>query len=253
MRIVSLAPSNTEIIYALGAGNLIVADTRFCDYPAEAMEKPTIGGFLDINNELLQKFEPDVIMTSTFLQNTIVERYRSEGVKVMHFDPYTLNDVYHTILEIGKLVNKEENAMKIVAKIKRNFMKIRDKVKDLEKIRVYVEEWHKPPIVSGNWVPELIEIAGGIGLCKKGDRSREIDLDTIKNFDPELMIVSWCGFGEKADVNLIKERHGWQDLEFVKKNRIHVINDSLLNRPGPRLVDGARKLAKILHPNFRFR
>ena len=76
-------------------------------------------------------------------------------------------------------------------------------------------------------------------------------MDAIKNFEPEMMIVSWCGFGKKANIEWVKEREDWKDLDFVKKNRIYLIDDSLLNRPGPRLVKGARELAKILHPKLK--
>ena len=251
MRIVSLAPSNTEILYALGAGEFVVADTRFCDYPPEAKEKPTIGGWLDINDELVKKYEPDIIMTSSFVQDKIVERYRDMGMKIMHYDPISLNDVYHTITEIGKLVEKEEKAKMIVAKMKRDLMKVYNSIKNLERIRVYVEEWHKTPTVSGTWVPRLVDIAGGESLCEEGKHSFQINLDAIKNFEPEMMIVSWCGFGKKANIEWVKEREDWKDLDFVKKNRIYLIDDSLLNRPGPRLVKGARELAKILHPKLK--
>ncbi len=245
MRIVSLAPSNTEILSALGCMDEVVANTRFCDYPNEAKAKPKIGGWLDINDKLVKRYEPDVVMTSTFVQDKIVERYNDMGIKLVHSDPKTLDDVYESIITVGKAVNKELSSKFVVEKMKKELAEIEELAKNRPKVKVYCEEWHKPPTVSGNWVPRIIEIAGGVSLCPEGKISCPVSPEEVKEFNPDCIVLSLCGFGDKADISIITERKGWAGIKAVKKRKIFVIDDSLLNRPGPRLVEGARVLAEI--------
>src|SRR3990167_2199570 len=113
-RIVSLAPSNTEILYALGAQDNLVACTRYCDYPDEARKKPRIGGGLDIDDELVKRFEPDLILTSTFVQNEITSRYKKSKMNIISLMPTTLKGVFDSIFKIGKLTGKEKEAIKLV-------------------------------------------------------------------------------------------------------------------------------------------
>ena len=113
MRIVSLAPSNTEILYRLGAGNLIVAVTRYCDFPEEAREKPKVGGWIDVNDGLVEDFHPDLVLASTFLQNEITEREKKRGINVLSVLPTTLEEVFGSFLKIGQLVEKEKEAREL--------------------------------------------------------------------------------------------------------------------------------------------
>ena len=262
MRIVSLAPSNTEILHALGCGDDIVACTRFCDYPEEAKLKPRIGGWLDINDGLVAQHRPDVVMTSTFVQEKIVGRYKKKGIALFHTDPKTLEQVFDSIHAIGKLVDKEEEANDLADSMKKGFNDVTHQPENQpeknqqrrqkevnyparpcnEKIKAYCEEWHKPPTVSGNWVPGIIEIAGGISLCPEGKVSHPVSLGEVGTFDPDCIVVSICGMGTNAKPGLITDRKGWDSLRAVRQNSIFVIDDSLLNRPGPRLVEGARQL-----------
>ncbi len=246
MRIVSLAPSNTEILYALGCGDEIVACTRYCDYPANALQKPRIGGWLDINDQLVMRHKPDVVMTSTFVQDKVAAHFKEKGVQLFHTDPKTLNDVFESIISIGKFVDREHAANDLVFAMKRDLEKIRGKTHALPNIKVYCEEWHKPPTVSGNWVPKIIEIAGGLSLCPEGGVSRPVSEKEVAGFDPDCMVLSICGMGTKAKPELITEREGWQSLRAVKEGKVMVMDDSLLNRPGPRLIDGAKALAGII-------
>ena len=116
------------------------------------------------------------------------------------------------------------------------------------KLRVYCEEYNKPPYVSGNWVPKMIEIAGGTGIAIEGLPSYTLPLEQVQDFNPDCIILSWCNMGRKLDKSkeLFYKRKGWQELEAVQKGRVFPINDSLLNRPTPRLVHGAGRLAEIL-------
>ena len=249
-RIVSLAPSNTENLYDLGAQDKLIACTRYYDFPEEAKKKPRIGGWLDINDELVKSYKPDLILTSTFVQNKITDRYKKSKMNIVSLMPTTLEGFYNSILKIGKLVGKEKESFALVASIKNKFDDIQNKTKKSKnKPRVYIEEWHKPPTVSGNWVPSLVKIAGGnYGLIKAGVHSKEVTTEQIQKYDPEIIVISICGMADKAPKEWVTKREGWQNLSAVKNNNVFVFDDSLLNRPGPRLTIGLKELAKIIHP-----
>ena len=248
-RIISLAPSNTEIIYALGAEDKLVAVTRYCDFPKEAQKKPRIGGWLDINDDLVKSFNPDLILTSTFVQNKITSRYKKSKMNVVALMPTTLNGVFDSIEKIGKLVGKEKEANKLIESMKTDMKKISANLKFFSKPRVYVEEWHKPPTISGNWVPNLVKMAGGeYSLIKAGAHSKEVSSQEIQKYNPEIIVVSICGMSDKVPIEWIAKRKGWEDLSAVIKKKIFVFDDSLLNRPGPRLTIGLKKLAEVIHP-----
>ncbi len=252
-RIISLAPSNTEILYALGAQDRLVAVTRYCDFPKEANKKPRIGGWLDINDELVKSYNPDLILTSTFVQNRITDRYKKSKMNIVALMPTTLKGVFDSIIRIGKLVDKEKKAIQLIDSMKNKFEDIRKKIFSKRKFflypRVYIEEWHKPPTVSGNWVPTLVKIGGGdYSLIKAGVHSKEVTTEQIQRYDPEIIIISICGMSDKAPKEWVTKRDGWQNLSAVKNNKVYVFDDSLLNRPGPRLAIGLGQLAKVIHP-----
>ncbi len=256
-RIVSLAPSNTEIIYALGAQDRLVACTRYCDFPQEANKKPKIGGWLDINDELVKSYEPDLILTSTFVQNKITDRYKKSKMNIVAVMPTTLKGVFDSFIKIGRLVYKEKESLKLVNSMKNGIKKISMKLEKKFSAkgkfflypRVYIEEWHKPPTVSGNWVPTLVKMAGGrYDLIKAGVHSRELTTEQIQKYDPEIIVISICGMADKVPKEWITKRKGWEKLSAVKNNNVYVFDDSWLNRPGPRLVVGVEKLAEVIHP-----
>lgn len=246
-RIVSLAPSNTEIIFAIGSEDKLIGVTRFCDHPKEALNIPRLGGWLDIDYDKIISLNPDLVLTSSFVQNRVVEKLNKLGIHVIQYDPKTLNEVYETILNIGELTGRVENSIKLVNLIKTEIYSLSLSAKKFTKKKVYIEEWHKPPTVSGNWVPKILEFANCESLIDEGLISKEVSFDDVQKFDPDYMIVSWCGFGTKVDLNMVKNRPRWNTLSVLKEDKVIVFDDSLLNRPGPRLVEGLREIIKQVH------
>lgn len=247
MRIISLAPSNTEILFALGLGSEIIARTAYCDYPEQTKEIPKIGDWIKPDIKKIKKLNADLILTSTVVQEKLAAKLKKQKLPIAHLAPRKLNEVLQSIEKIGELVNKKEEAKKIVNGMLLKFADIRKNADEFSyHPRIYVEEWHKPPFVSGNWVPELAEIAGGkYGLVKAGEYSRKIELKEIQEFDPEIIILSICGV-KSISKEMIKKRKGWQSLSAIKNNQIHVFDDSFLNRPGSRLVHGCRMITEII-------
>lgn len=248
-KIVSCSPAHSEIICHLGKENLIIGKTAYCDFPKDLLkEKPSVGSWVKLDFELIEKLTPDLIITSNIVQEKIALKLKESGFNVYHSAPLTLSQIYEDILEVGKLINAKSEASDLVEKMKKKLSNIqKESQKMVYQPKVYIEEWHDPPTVSGNWIPELVQIAGGnYGLLESGKRSVPISIDKLFEFNPEKIIISWCGFGEKMDKIQVLNRSGWDLLSAIKNKEIAIIDDSLLNRPGPRIVEGTKKLHEII-------
>lgn len=241
MKLVSLAPSNTEIIYRLGLEQSLVATTSLCDHPEEARKKESIGGWTSgIDFEKIRDLDPDIVLTSDSLQDKAVEEL--EGLEVLHLTPQTVEEVYRSIEKIGEEFDAEQEADELVNEMKEGLGELEVEGNP----RVYCEEWSDPPMASGNWIPGLVKRIGGEYFLDEGERSREFELEKLKQFDPEYIFLNVCGAGENIDASEVLEREGWQSITAVKEENVYVIDDALLNRPGPRLIKGAENLVERL-------
>ena len=238
MRILSAAPSNTEIIYKLGLEDELVGTTSLCDYPEEARKKPSIGGWnKGLKYGRIDELNPDIILLSDSLQDEQASKLK-EKYEILHLNPENLEEVYESIIRIGRKFDREEKASKIISDMKKEIDKV-----NLEGKRIYCEEWMNPPMVSGNWIPDLIERANG-NYFIDSERSREFDLEELKDFDPEYIFLNVCGAGENIDPEEILERPEWREISAVKDEEVYVIDDALLNRPGPRLIEGLKEIER---------
>ena len=248
LRIVSLAPSNTEILYALGCSENMIAVTKLCDYPEAAKDKERLGTWTETEIEKLKSLKPDVIVTSYYLPEEL-RSYTGPG-EIFHIAPRTLSDVYDSIMEIGSFFGKESEAQKTVDDMRAKIEAVRECCggRD-EKVSVYAEEWWNPSMAGGNWVPEIIEACGGRTkfCCGGGEPSRKVTDDEVFFFNPEMIIAHWCGRADRSDVEKIKQRKNWNHLRAVREGNVYRVDDSLLNRPGPRLADGAEAVHAIIH------
>ncbi len=261
MRIASLSPAVTEILFAIGAGNSVVCVDQFSDEPDAAKSVPHLKDHQKIDLDALAEHKPEIVFTSTVVQQRLAEELRSAGKwAVIHQDPRSIGDVYESIRAVGVIAGKEREAHALVTMMVKGFSDVRKKAALLpKKVKVYVEEWHHPPMVSGNWVPEVVRESGGVpfdigsiteevgtrkyeGRDGRNPLSREVSLAEIQAFDPDMIVLSICGAGKFADKDLLMKRDGWSQLRAVAEGRLFVIDDSLLNRPGPRLVMGAQRI-----------
>jgi iron complex transport system substrate-binding protein len=248
MRVVSLAPSCTEIIFALGCGEQLVGRTAFCDYPLEVLQVPAIGGWTTADISRVLELKPDLVLTSSFLQEPVVATLQKQGVTVCHTDPHSLADVLASFEEIAAALNVPERGRKLRQHLEVDLSSLRPTYFALRP-RIYAEEWPSPPMASGNWVPDLLTLAGVDSFLPSGEISRTVTLEEIEEFDPDVILLNYCGMARmpaEKQIGLLKAREGWDHLRAVGKSRIVVIDDSLLNRPGPRLVEGARQVIAAL-------
>jgi iron complex transport system substrate-binding protein len=247
-RIVSLAPSNTEILYALGAGDLLVGVTNLCDYPPQVKRLPQVGGWVTGHRlQVLDQLEPDLLLASMYVPEPVKRWAEARGVVLHITSPRSLEGVYRSIREIGETLGLEERAEELIATMEKELEEVQARGAALAfRPRVYSEEFPQPPTVAANWVPELIAYAGGVPMVKPGALSHPVGLKEVAEFDPDLIVLHWCGYSDHSDPRILTRRRGWSRLKAVKQGAIYVVEDSLLNRPGPRLPKGAQALNRML-------
>lgn len=247
MRIASLSPAATELLFALGKDNEIVVADQFSNFPEEAARLPRLMGHTAVETQKLRAFRPDLVITATVIQEKLAAELKGQGFPVFHQDLRRLPEVFAAWQALATLVDAEAAYRPFIAGIEERFQRLRERTKGLPRqLRVYAEEWHEPPMASGNWVPELAERAGiQLFPITPGELSRAVTLEEVTRFDPELIVISWCGAGSLADRSLVLQRPGWSGLAALQMGNVRVLDDSLLNRPGPRLIDGAERLLSL--------
>jgi iron complex transport system substrate-binding protein len=290
MRICSFLPSATEIVYTLGLGDQLYGVTRSCDYPAEALSKPiVVRSILDeegltsadidrivkeharngqsvyhIDMEALRAAEPDLILTQQLCDvcavgyDDVLTQVKDlpKQPRVVSLNPTSLGDVLQDMLTVGEVTGTSDRAKAAVSAAQRRIDAVRQQAaKATTRPRVFCLEWMDPLFVSGHWMPEMVEIAGGIdGVGNHGTPSTRIAWETVHHYQPEVVLLMPCG----ADVpKTLSELHnvqalpGWADLPAVRHGRLYAVDaGAYFSRSGPRLVDGLELLAQIIQPEL---
>lgn len=248
-RIVSLAPSNTEIVYALGAGADLVADTTSGTYPPQAAALPKVGGFGSVSIERIVSFRPDLVLAGPLDEATTVPALRNLGLKVLVIDPHDLAGIYASITEIGRAVGREAEAATLVATIERQVASVVEQVRGLPRPRVYWELsgdlWTAGP---GSFIDQLIRLAGGTNIAESARRPwLQLSDEAIIAENPQVIFLADGGPGITSES--VATRPGWSNLAAVRAHRVIVVkNLDLVSRPGPRVGEALRYIAGVLHP-----
>ncbi len=287
MRIVSLLPSATEIVYALGLEPVGVSHE--CDYPPAAADRPAVNrsrvdpeassrtineqvadaeesgdGVYEIDLDALERLDPDLVISQGIcdvcavdevLVREAVER-RDLDAAVLTTDPHSIDDVFADIRRIGDATGTGERAADLVAALRERVTAVeRTASAATERPRVAVLDWLDPVMVAGHWIPEMVEIAGGAyGMAEPGARSEPREFAEVREYDPETLVAAPCGF-ELAQTERNREdltgRDGWAELTAVRAGRVFAMDGNhYVNRPGPRLVDTLEHLAACIHPDL---
>jgi iron complex transport system substrate-binding protein len=247
-RIVSMAPANTEIAYAIGAGDKMVAGTSYDDYPEEATSLPKIGDFANPSVEKIASYQPDLVLAAGGIQEKLRSRLEELGVKVYVVDPTTYDGAIATIENVGKLVGADEGAAKVTDEMTAAQMEVQASVGDLEKATTFLEIYNKPLMTagSGTFIDDMIMISGGENIgAEAGSGFPNFSTEVLVQKDPTVYIADSGSMSEPGD---IEKRAGFSELTAVKNGRVYVIDDNLIARPGPRLAEGLKKLAEMIHP-----
>jgi iron complex transport system substrate-binding protein len=252
-RYISLAPSTTEILFALGLGKEIVGVSSFCNYPEEANSKVRIGDFSRPNIEMIIALKPDYIFCTGLEQATIVRELRELNLKVYVADPANFAELFSSIEEIGKITGKNNEAEALVRKMKDDIDIVSAKVKALSaerRVKVFVEIWHEPLMTAakGSFVDELITLAGGINIAHNLIRPYcNFSPEKVISLNPDCIILAYMD--KEMPLKLVQQRFGWNKIEAVKNGRVfNDINPDILLRPGPRITEGLKELYKKLYP-----
>ncbi|GAB7010319.1 cobalamin-binding protein [Halorubrum trueperi] len=248
-RVVSLAPSATATVAALGSASALVGVTHHCDPPADAGSghvegtAARVGGWLNPDLDRVAALDPDVVLTSDGLQADLADDCRKRGFDVSHREPSTLDGAIETFAARGTDVGRPDSGETLAAEARERLDRVADAVADRPRPTVYCEEWSDPPMAAGNWVPDAVRAAGGrYPFADPGERSREVGLAAVEDADPDHVVVHVCGHGDRIDPATVAERD-W-DVDAP----VHVIDDSLLNQPSPALIDGIERLSELFHP-----
>jgi len=242
MRLVSLAPSATATLLAMGAADELVGVTHHCDLSNAGVEPDRVGGWLNADLDAVAALDPDLVLTSDPLQRDTRDELQERGLEVYHAEPETLNDAVDGFATLGRRVDHAAAGERLAADARDRLERVRAAVADEPRPTVYCEEWADPPMAAGNWVPEAVDAAGGAyPFADPGERSGEVSRAEVADADPEYVILHPCGKGDRADPEEFRERDWALDAE------VHVVDDSLLNQPSPNLIAGVERLAGIFH------
>ena len=253
--VVSLAASNTEILYAIGAGSLVIGRDDFSDYPAEAKNVASIGGSNGkYNLEAIAKLKPDLVLAAGI--NTPDQVKSLEDLKLNVFylaNPTDLNDMYTNLETVAKLVGKETQTSQIVAVLKSRYDAVAKALAGVTtKPKVYYEldatDQTKPYTAGpGSYVDQLITAAGGVNVgAGLGAAWAAISQEEIIAQNPDVIILGDAAYG--TTIESVGARPGWSSLNAVKNQKVFAFDDNTVSRPGPRLIDGLEIMAKLIHP-----
>lgn len=249
-RIVTLTAETTEIAFAVGAGDRVVGVSGYAVRPAEARQKPKVAAFQTAHVPKILALKPDLVVGFSDLQAGIAAELIRAGVNVLITNQRTLAETYEAIALIGAVLGEPERGRALADETRAAIEAVSERsTKPTSAPRVYFEEWDDPMISGIAWVSELIELAGGRDIfpeLKAGRAASErfVNSSQVIERDPEIIVASWCG--KKARLEKIAARDGWSGVSAVKNGQLHEIKAPDILQPGPSLVRGAQKLARII-------
>lgn len=287
-KIISLLPAATEIVCALGLEKQLVGRSHECDFPASVRQLPVCSeanipdnlssadidkkvkellydalSIYTVNRETIRELAPDIVITQAQCDVCAVsledveealKDYLDKQAQIISLQPESLEDIFNNIREVANALGVVESGERLIEDLQERVEIVRHKLKYVDSNpTVACVEWLEPLMVSGNWVPELVTIAGGISiLAEPGKHSPFVRWLDIQQADPDIILVMPCGFSIERtmkEMHLLLQLPGFADMKAVKNNRLYIIDgNQYFNRPGPRIVDSIEILAEIIHP-----
>lgn len=248
-RIISLAPSLTEILYALGAGDAVVGVTDYATYPPEVEVKPSVGGGINPNLEVIVALKPDLIFVSADANrwDTITQLEQLQ-IPVFGVRAVGIEGVFASIDKIGQVLGGKREAEELVSNMRRRLANVSKEVKGLSRPKVLYVIWIDPLIVAGREtvIDGLIDVAGGANVVRTPGFFR-YSLEQVLVQEPDVIVLA-LEAGVPEDREVLRRMSGWREMRAVREGAVRVIDANLINRPGPRIVEAAEALAGLLHP-----
>jgi iron complex transport system substrate-binding protein len=289
-RIVSLLPSATEIVFALGLEDRLVGVTHECDYPLAARDRPRVtssrishetmssaeidhavrtqldghGSIYDLDERLLRELRPDLVITQELCEVCAVSYREVERAarafdaecRVVSLEPLTIRDIFANIRTVGELTGRADEAALVVSDLAARVDALAAALAGVpRRPRTLMLEWLEPPFAPGHWVPEQVALAGGeASFGAAGAKSRQTTAQEIRDYAPEAIVLIPCGYYKEDTLRALERTRlpeGWRELPAVAAGEVWAVDaTSYFSRPGPRVVEGAEILARILHPEI---
>jgi iron complex transport system substrate-binding protein len=245
LRIVSLAPSATSILCAIGAKRTLVGVTKWCTDVAPVNNLPKLGDCWRMNSvDEILRLRPTLVIGSVPYKQETVAKLLDQPLNFLAMNPRSLADIENDIRILGGLVNRASAAERLIRRMRRDFAAIGKRSRaNKRRMRVYCEAWSNPRISSPPWVAELVRIAGGEMVLPAGCTVTD---EQVAAADPEVIVLAWAASGTRAKPHTAYKVAAWKHVAALRNRRVHVISDELLNTPGPPLVHGTKELAKLI-------
>ncbi|MGH9430330.1 MAG: cobalamin-binding protein [Terriglobia bacterium] len=289
MRIVSLLPSSTEMVFALGLADSLVGVTHECDFPPEALSLPQVtrsaippgassleidkavssalddqGSIYDLDQDLLESLAPDLILTQRLCDVCAVSFDRVQAAvsglssrpRVINLEPHGLNDIFENILTVAEATGREQAGRELVDSLRARVEGVRQRTVNLAaRPRVFSMEWVNPPYCGGHWMKELVDLAGGRDALSNDQKpSYRVSWEKVVQFAPEIIVLTCCGFGLERNLKegeWLAAFPGALNLPAFQSGRVYATDgSSYFSRPGPRIVESLEILAYLIHPEL---
>lgn len=261
-RIISIAPSQTEILFALGLEDKIVAVSDYCDYPAEALEKEKVGSSWTTNTEKIIELTPDIVFVFGEGQAEANEQIAAAGITIVKFEPESIEEVLASITTIGKITGTDAKAEEIIADMTAKRDKLIEMVKGQPIKKVFYQVWDEPLMTAGvgSFIDELIRLAGGVNIAADAEGAWPMfSAEALVEKDPEVFILPAhiggnMGLSTTEVEELIagvKARAGYEAITAVKNDRVVAVEPNIVSRPGVRIIEALELFVKAIHPDLK--
>jgi iron complex transport system substrate-binding protein len=250
-RIISLAPNITEILFDLGLDEEIVGVSIHCNYPEKAKTKVRVGSYISVDFERILFLKPDLII-ATGAGNTreMVERLEKLGFPTYVIFTKNLSDILKSILHLGRVVNREKEASRVVQEMNQRSQRVVERAKGLPRPRVFLQIGEAPLVTvgKGSFADDILQLAGGENIAStEKEMYPRFGIEEVLKRAPEVILIS--SMNPKGDYEkVLQEWSRWKMIPAVKNGRIHLINSDLIDRPSPRIIEGLEEIARLLHP-----
>ena len=254
-RIVSHVPSITETLFALGLGDRVVGVSDYCDYPEEAKSKPKVGGYFNPNIEAIVALNPDLVLTDGYASD--ISKLEGLGIPFAVLQPKDIDGIFKDIELLGNITGSQQKASELTTDMKQRIDAISKKVAPISHgPRVFyvfdatdsTKPWTAGP---GSFVDALINMAGGVNVAGQAQEPWiQFNMEELVKADPEILLVDSNMGTAVISTEQLKSLPGWKDLTAVKENRIYIVDGDLVNRSGPRIVEGLETIAAAIHPGL---
>ena len=251
-RVVSLTPANTELVFALGAGDMLVGGTDSDDYPPEAAELPDVVQGITVLTEQIVDLDPDLVLAggNSFTPPAEVERMRNLGILVLVVYPQTVDQVMSDLSLVGEAIGEEQAAEEVVTAIETRIDEVTTAVGGLDRPRTFYEIGYGPDIYGpapDSFIEDMVTLAGGEAIVTDDPSVFSIPLEQLIDQDPEVIVLGDAAYGTCPDG--VATRPGWDAMTAVAEGNLPTVNDLIVTRPGPRIGEGLAELALAIHPD----